>query len=394
MNKSADAHTMHFVHDHIPTESKREPALTGRSLLTFIGPISEARFIELVVDLQRARARSFTDRDRASFFFSKYGSARVPVPPELIGPELRAEYDIVSVDPEREVGILHVPTDGEFRLNALAEMKVMPNLRWTGAGIKVAVLDSGFECNHPDFVGRSITRESCVRNYNSFDQNGHGTHCAGLIAGPRQSYRTRPGYGVAPDIDLIVIRALRDTLVGDDGDILKAMNLADDLEADIIVMCMSADIAPVAAFEKDAAAMKDKRLIIAAAGNDTSTTEVAEIGNPANVPSIMGVAAINDRRRPWEFSAGSGRSDVVEVAAPGEGIFSSYLSSIKSHDRVSGTSQAAAYAAGVAALWAHSDPKYRGEALRDILKERALDLGDPDLLGCGLVQAPLNTKKK
>ncbi|MEK6372593.1 MAG: S8 family serine peptidase [Acidobacteriota bacterium] len=357
-------------------------------MVVFAEPISQARFREFLSELQ-LRTDRFAREELEGLFLSRFGSARVPAAPDDIDPSLRAKYEIIAVDPERVIGIRSVPLpDKQFRMNPLQEMKISSDLKWTGAGIKVAVLDSGLECDHPDFMSRSILRDSKVKNLDSCDKNGHGTHCTGLIAGPRVAYGKHPGYGAAPDVTLMIIRALDNDLLGDDGDILKAMNLAADLAADIIVMCMSADVPPVAVFENDAAGIKKTSLIIAAAGNDTSSTTVALLGHPANAPSIMAVAAVDDNGGPWEYSAGSGRSDVVEVAAPGEGILSSYFSRVAAYQRDSGTSQAAAYAAGVAALWAHSDAKYRGEALREVLRLRALDLGQPDLLGKGLVQAP------
>src|SRR5262245_56297768 len=72
----------------------------------------------------------------------------------------------------------------------------------TGAGVKVAVLDTGLDLGHPDFAGRFAAgpnKRSFVPGGSVQDGNGHGTHCAGIVGGPAQA-ASGIRYGVAPDV--------------------------------------------------------------------------------------------------------------------------------------------------------------------------------------------------
>jgi subtilisin family serine protease len=77
----------------------------------------------------------------------------------------------------------------------------------TGRGVKVAVLDTGLDTNHPDFRGRPVVSRSFVAGQPVDDNNGHGTHCVGAVCGPRQP-GSGPRYGVAADVDLYVGKVL------------------------------------------------------------------------------------------------------------------------------------------------------------------------------------------
>ena len=68
--------------------------------------------------------------------------------------------------------------------------------RYTGRGIRVAILDTGLDLQHPDFRERSIVARSFLRTDGVDDPNGHGTHCAGILCGPKDPAAV-PRYGVA-----------------------------------------------------------------------------------------------------------------------------------------------------------------------------------------------------
>ena len=79
--------------------------------------------------------------------------------------------------------------------------------RFTGKGVKVAVLDTGFAFDHPD-VRVQPTAESFVDGSDTYDRRGHGSHCAGTIGGPRRRSDTALAYGCAPDVSLYVGKVL------------------------------------------------------------------------------------------------------------------------------------------------------------------------------------------
>ena len=79
--------------------------------------------------------------------------------------------------------------------------------RFSGKGVKVAVLDTGFDLDHPDFRGRSITSQSFIPGQLVQDDNGHGTHCIGTACGPKNPARGRR-YGVAFEAEIFAGKVL------------------------------------------------------------------------------------------------------------------------------------------------------------------------------------------
>ena len=88
---------------------------------------------------------------------------------------------------------------------------------YSGGGIKVAVLDTGFDLTHPDFSGRTIVQQSFVPDDMSVqDAQGHGTHCIGTACGPRAP-AGQIRYGVAHGADIYVGKVLNNAGSGQEG---------------------------------------------------------------------------------------------------------------------------------------------------------------------------------
>ena len=266
---------------------------------------------------------------------------------------------------------------------------------FSGRGIRVAVLDTGLDLNHPDFANRNIQTKSFVPNETVEDRQGHGTHTAGTIAGARASNIGRR-YGVAPDIELFVGKVLNDGGSGRELDILEGMNWAIDNKCCAISMSLGRQVAqgekPDPMYEEvGLAALRAESLIIAAAGNESARDFglIAPVGAPANSPSIMAVAAADPNLKVAPFSCGgiNPNGGEVNIAGPGVSIYSSFprpqLSKV-----LQGTSMACPHVAGIAALVAESDPSLRGEKLWKALERLARDLGSIRDFGRGLAQAP------
>ncbi len=271
---------------------------------------------------------------------------------------------------------------------------------FTGKGVRLCVLDTGLDLAHPDFQGRQIITRSFVPDEGVEDANSHGTHCAGTAAGGR-SARGTPRYGVAPDADLMIGKVLGNNGAGRERDILTAMLWAIEERAAVISMSLGRAVqsgeGPSADYERvGSLALSRGALIVAAAGNESGRANgrIAPVGAPANAPSIMAVAALDPNLGIADFSSGgvNPNGGQVDIAAPGVAI----LSSVPGADRyktLRGTSMACPHVAGLAALWAQSDPALRGRALWDRMTGAVTRLPLPARdAGAGLAQAPGTAK--
>lgn len=272
---------------------------------------------------------------------------------------------------------------------------------FTGQGIKLAILDTGFDFQHPDFNGRSVTSESFVPNEVALDGQGHGTHCTGTACGPKSS-NEHPRYGVAPDAEIFIAKVLNNQGSGQEGWILAGMNWAIEQNCEVISMSLGRPVQvgekPDVMYERlGQKALQNGSLIIAAAGNSSARqfNFIAPVGAPANSASIMAVAAVDNALQVASFSCGGVNSGggEVDISAPGVDVFSSVPMPLR-YDRFPGTSMAAPHVAGVAAMLAQSDPNLRGQALWDAMRRSALDIRQPNSdVGAGLVQAPISGGK-
>jgi subtilisin len=274
------------------------------------------------------------------------------------------------------------------------------NSAYSGAGIKIAVLDTGLDLNHPDFAGRNITTESFIRGEGVQDLQGHGTHCIGTACGPLTppdpSFPMR--YGIAYDAEIFVGKVLSNQGSGGDGGILAGMNWAINNGCQIISMSLGAATSPGESyrqFYEDVAqrALRQGTIIIAAAGNDSRRRQgsIFPVSSPANCPSIMAVAALDNRLQIAAFSNGSinPRGGQIDIAAPGVDVYSTWTTANGTKYRtISGTSMATPHVAGIAALHAQATGK-RGVELWTVLIQTARKSPLPSVaVGIGLVQAP------
>ncbi len=295
--------------------------------------------------------------------------------------------------------------DNAVRTWGLAATQVI-DATATGRGVKLAVLDTGIDLDHPDFVGRAITSESFIPGQAVQDENGHGTHCAGTAAGP-QSPGSGPRYGIASDATLFVGKVLSNQGSARGRSTLAGIEWALRNGCRVISMSLGAPVSAGAAFsvafeQVGKAALAANALVVAAAGNDSERRSgvIAPVNSPANCPSIMAVAAVDRFLRVADFSCGGINSDGrVDISGPGVAVLSSTpdpappLQPPVFHrwrartDSVNGTSQATPHVAGIAALLREAEPEIAAADLwrRLVSGARALPLPVRDV-GAGLVQ--------
>ena len=268
--------------------------------------------------------------------------------------------------------------------------------RWTGRGIRVAVLDTGLDLGHPDFAGRRITHRSFIANEPTQDRHGHGTHCTGAALGPRSVHNGVRAHGCASSGEIYIGKVLSNGGSGADQGILAGINWAVAAKCHVISMSLGASVAPgeppSRVYETVAQrALAAGTLIVAAAGNESQRPgRVAPVGRPANCRSILAVAAVDSRLGIARFSCGgiNPNGGGVDIAGPGVDVFSS-VPRPRMHTRMDGTSMATPHVAGIAALYAESDKSLRARALWQALVSNARRLPLPVRdVGSGLVLAP------
>lgn len=372
---------------------------TGRYLVTFQSDATDADVINALSGIgPMARASDFSEQalsfealsDAAVVLFETVGVALVtsealPVGAAAIDSMAQNTPAISSIDPEEFVfpaATVANDADGTWGLNVTGVIQS----GFSGAGMKVAVLDTGMDLQHPDFVGRNITSRNLIDgNASAQDIHGHGTHCIGTACGPRIAAGI-PRYGIAYNSEIFVGKVLSDSGVGTQGAIVSGMMWAIEQGCEIISMSLGGQ-GPVAPAYRRAAqhALANNCLIIAAAGNDSIRPSVIRSTSaPANTPEIISVAAIDSQLAVADFSNGG----KIEIAAPGVNVFSTVPMS-RRYSTKSGTSMAAPHVAGIAALWAESDVTLRGSNLANRLIAAAQPLHAPASdVGAGLVRAP------
>lgn len=269
----------------------------------------------------------------------------------------------------------------------------VPTTRFTGQGIKVAVLDTGLDVNHQDFRGRAITAET-FSGVPVQDVFGHGTHCVGTACGPMRPASGVRRYGVASGAQIFVGKVFDNAPRprAATGNVIAGIEWALVNGCHVVSLSLGIPLnQKVAQYETPIRrALQAGTLVVAAAGNNADRPDnPGFVEPPANADASIAVAAVDRHLQIARFSARSsqlaGVGGIVNVAGPGVAVFSSLPGR---HGHLEGTSMATPHVAGLAALWAESTGD-RGEALwnRILGSARPLSLASVDV-GSGLAQAP------
>ena len=252
--------------------------------------------------------------------------------------------------------------------------------RVTGRGVKVAIIDTGIDDNHPDLsVSGGASFVPGVGPWD--DDQGHGTHCAG-IAGARNN--ASGIVGVAPDCSLYAVKVLNGQGSGQLSWILAGMNWCVDNGMDVASMSLGSDVmqpdAPcTVAYQRAAERLIASGCIVIAAAGNSAPEPHPWVGRPARCPGFMAVAAVDRNRNRASFSSfgppSLGLEEGVEIAAPGRSINSTIPGG--GYGVKSGTSMACPHVSGGAALLKEAHPVWDPARIRARLRSTADDLGAP-----------------
>lgn len=317
------------------------------------------------------------------------------------------------------------PTDGNAGLTWGVSATGAASSPFTGAGIKVAVLDTGIDESHPAFQGASIATRDFTGADDAHDYNGHGTHCTATLLGRNVDGER---IGVAPGVRVVFCGKV----LGNDGrggteSLIRGLTWAEEQGANLISMSLGIEFSALlerltksgcplpAALSMALEAYRANielfsaisdwfaareltgrgALVVCAGGNESDRRgpmpyEVS-CSPPAALERHLSVGAL-DRCGRSGFSVAEFSNSGVNVVAPGVRIRSAKAGG--GLVSLSGTSMAAPHACGVAALWGEKlldeAGRVRPSELRAVVLGRSqfIDGANPNHVGRGLVQAP------
>ncbi|MEC1682076.1 S8 family peptidase [Bacillus mojavensis] len=246
----------------------------------------------------------------------------------------------------------------------------------TGKNVKIAVIDSGISPHDDLSISGGYSAVSYTSSYK--DDNGHGTHVAGIIGAKHNGYGID---GVAPEAQIYAVKALDQNGSGDLQGLLKGIDWSIANGMDIVNMSLGTSSDSQILHDAMDKAYEKGVLLVAASGNDGN-------GKPVNYPAAYSsVVAVSATDQHNQLAAFSTTGNEVEFSAPGTDITSTYLHQY--YATGSGTSQATPHAAAMFALLKQRDPGNTNVQLRALMQKNSVDLGitgRDQQYGYGLIQ--------
>jgi thermitase len=293
----------------------------------------------------------------------------------------RIEKDSESIDWVEYNLVSQIPTGNPFRTwhwgsaddtgyvnqNAFAVVNLDAAGRYLGDKVEIAVLDTGIDIGHPAFAqsldilagSDMVANDDSPADVGPGSGWGHGTHVAGII------------HRIAPNSQIMPVRVLDANGRGNAFVLAYAIEWAAMQGAEVINLSLGADCGSRLLNRAIPAATAKRVVIVAAAGNDNA--DVAQC--PASLPAVIGVTAINEDGSKADFA---NYGDWVDLAAPGVGITSTVPAATGfQYAAWSGTSMAAPFVSGAAALARQKFPKASSTEVAALLTGSGGNL-DPD----------------
>jgi len=312
----------------------------------------------VVADIPFSTLHSFASRIETADFVS------------YIQPNMRYEVDSVPNDPEwpKQWGPAKIEADYAW------------NTTTGDSSVLVAIIDTGIDWNHPDLAANYVPLGYDWVNDDAdpMDDNGHGTHVAGIIAAVINN-----GIGVAglAQVKIMAEKGFDSGGSGNTDDLAKAIADVVDNGANIISCSWGGYTEDALLHQALKYAYDHGVLIVAAAGNDATSMK----HYPSAYDEVVAVSATNEYDKPAWFS---NYGDSIDLAAPGVEILSTVWDD--SYEYKSGTSMACPHVSGVAALIWSQFPSMTRDQVQAQLQYTAEDLGNPSFdvyYGFGRVNA-------
>ncbi|MFI5734335.1 S8 family peptidase [Kribbella sp. NPDC051587] len=259
---------------------------------------------------------------------------------------------------------------------------------YTGKGVKVAVLDTGIDPNHPDLKGRVTASKNFTPDPDIVDGFGHGTHVASIITGSGAASGGKYK-GVAPDVDLMVGKVLDHTGSGLESDVIAGMEWAAAQGAKVINLSLGGD--PYADDSQDPGAIAVDQLtastgalFVIAAGNK-GQAGASTVGSPGVAEAALTVASVDKSDKLAYYSSRGpllsvNRVSKPDISGPGSDIVAARAAGTTMGDPVdanytsaSGTSMATPHVAGAAAILLQEHPDWSGPQLKAALMSTSKD---------------------
>ncbi len=275
--------------------------------------------------------------------------------------------------------------------------RINAELAWqttAGSAVKVAILDTGIDLNHSDL------KDNIKGNFNAInprksgqDDNGHGTHVAGIVASVNNDIGV---IGAAPEAYLYAVKVLKSDGSGWLSDLIEGLGWCINNQMQIVNMSLGSSGDNQSFHDAITAAYNAGIILVAAAGNNG--TVGGAIDYPGRYQETITVSAIDQNDMLSYFSS---YGPEVDLAAPGSDIYSTYKDT--DYEYLSGTSMATPHVTGIAALVCATeiDPSYDintnsiwdPNEVKNKLQDTAESLGlNSYEQGAGLVRADISVQ--
>ena len=302
---------------------------------------------------------------------------------------LREQFPAAIVQKEK---VYAQSADREIASAPLVLAQRARTLPYTGRGVKVAVIDSGVDTLHSELNiagGYCAKGVYCPSRIKYHDDNGHGTHVAGVIAAQLNG---KGIVGLAPNVELYAVKAMNAYGLGTTSSLIDAVSwsIQNNIQvANLSINTPNSDIALQRVLER---AYAKGMILIGSAGNN-GLEPMNQVTYPARYETVIAVGAVDPSLKKLPKSA---IGEEVEVVAPGYQVLSTYPYEWDFEDgvrdgytRMSGTSMAAPHVTAVFALYRERFPNMTNEQIRQYVQGTAKDIGAPGrdpLYGYGLIQ--------